>query len=365
MRIHLHGLLAEKGGAARVVDMLARGLAGNGHEVRRTCEIPEGGAAACRPEELGAAADGSDLVHVHGSSDYAGCLNSLAGMRGRVIVTLHDCRPFTAGCPFPLDCREWMSSCGQCPRGYSAPDRGADSVAEALRALDALVVSPSRWMAEPASGAFPGVNVRIIPNGVDWPDALCGKREARRAIGIDPDARLLLFAAHGGVNAEYKSGDRWLELWREAERAVPGSVCVMVGGERSCRKGNLLELPYMAEKSMRMFFRAADIFAYPTRADNHPLAVLEAMSEGAACQAFAAGGLPEQIEEGWTGFLVPEGDWTGYKKKLAALLSSPRRTREVGMNAFAANRKRFSAERMVSDYLSLYFRVCREPVTTS
>jgi glycosyltransferase involved in cell wall biosynthesis len=209
------------------------------------------------------------------------------------------------------------------------------------------------------------VNVRVIPNGVDWPDELCGKREAKRAAGVDPGARLLLFAAHGGADAGYKAGDRWMELWRSAEKSVPGSVGVMAGGDKFSRKGNFLELPYLAEGRMRMFFRAADVFAYPTRADNHPLAVLEAMSEGAACLAFAAGGLPEQIEDGVTGFLVPEGDWAGYKRKLVELLSNPRRTREIGMNAFTAGREKFSSARMVSDYLNVYSRVCGEPATTS
>lgn len=357
MHVHLHGLLEVRGGAAAVARMLAAGLEASGVPVTRGFEIADGGAAAgaaCGPESVHAAAPQDALVHVHGSEDFAACLSGLAERKGRVIVTLHDCKLFTAGCAYPLDCRGWRGSCADCPRGFGQGPDKVNAVKEMIGRLDPLLIAPSRWMADLAARALPGSRIRILPNGVRWPGSLPDKRAAKRAAGLDPEARCVMFAAHGGVRAAYKSGDKWLDIWNELNASVPGVVGFAAGGERFERMGDLLVWPYLEEAALRGLMRAADILAYPARADNHPLIVLEAMSEGTAVLAFAVGGVPEQIADGGTGFLAPEGDWGVFGHKLAELVRRPVSPRRAGRAAFESGRERFSAGRMVRDHLRLY-----------
>ena len=58
-------------------------------------------------------------------------------------------------------------------------------------------------------------------------------------------------------------------------------------------------------------YRAADVVALPTLADNLPNVVIESMACGKPCVAFATGGVPEAVRHLETGYLVRTGDVDG------------------------------------------------------
>jgi len=373
-----HSLLQGQGGAARVADHLAQGLADLGRTCLRTFEAPDdapdvaagivsgvvAGVAAGLGADGGArlleSARAGALLHLHASADWAGLLTALAraGARGRTVLTLHDCRLFTGGCPYPLDCDRLAEGCApSCPRGF--PDAAAHraAVAGALAALAPVCVAPSRWMKELAGRCLPGQAVRIIPNGVPFPDpaaALPSRTEARRAFGIDPAAPVALLAAHGAEAAQYKGGHLWDGLRAAVSARLPGLLWVVAGGGELSAASDLMRLPYLSQDRLALLMRAADLFVYPSLADNHPLVVLEAMAVALPTVAFAVGGVPEEIADGVTGFLVPPGDWQGMAARTAGLLAAPGLLRRVGATARRGGRKRFGLERMVRDYAALY-----------
>ncbi len=97
----------------------------------------------------------------------------------------------------------------------------------------------------------------------------------------------------------------------------------MVGGDVTERDGDLLRWPYVDRTMLDTLLAAADVFVYPTLADNHALVVLEAMTAGVPVCSFRVGGLPEQVEDGVTGALADEGDWGGLAASVAGLLERP------------------------------------------
>lgn len=84
-------------------------------------------------------------------------------------------------------------------------------------------------------------------------------------------------------------------------------------------------------------YRQADVFVHPTREDCFPLVILEAMSAGLPVVASEEGGIPDEVEDGVTGFLFRKGDVAGLAHCLERLLIDASTRRRMG----AAGRERF------------------------
>jgi len=102
--------------------------------------------------------------------------------------------------------------------------------------------------------------------------------------------------------------------------------------------------------------RGADLFLLPSATESFGLAALEAMACGVPVVASAAGGIPEVVEDGKTGFLAPPGDVaTMVDRALRALGNADEHSR-LKRNA-AARALDFSADRVVPRYEALYEEV--------
>ena len=359
--LRIHGLLQSRGGAARVAQTLYQLLPGTGFASYRSFEVRDkpqtdlSREGTCQPRELGASAGKNSLVHIHGTTDWPGLLQGLVGRSGPTVITLHDCGLLTGGCAYPLGCRKWETGCpGSCERGFPDADLVCREIRDLVNALGPVLVSPSRWLAQKAEKVFGGLEVRIIPNGVFYPDALSPKSRARQKVGLNPGARLVLFTACGGPGAAYKSGNRWKDLWERIKAGAPQAIGFMVGGQKYVQARDLVEWPHVDQDTMAIFMRAADVLAYPSLADNHPLTVLEAMAAGLPCVASAVGGIPEQLMDKKNGFLATPGNDKELIQKVLFLLANPVKAKEMGVYAHAFGKTRFSRERMVRDYVNLY-----------
>ena len=91
--------------------------------------------------------------------------------------------------------------------------------------------------------------------------------------------------------------------------------------------------------------RRTDIVLAPSRTDSLPLALIQAMLAGRPVIAADVGGIPELINDGVTGLLVPTEDVTGLVARTEALLDDPPGARRLGGQARAAAVDRFGSER--------------------
>lgn len=98
---------------------------------------------------------------------------------------------------------------------------------------------------------------------------------------------------------------------------------------------------------------AADLFALASDWEGFPLAVLEAMAAGLPVVATCVGCVPEAVDHGRTGLLVPPGDQRMLTEALRTLIENSDRRREMG--AAARDRSQhFSVSRMVAAYDDLF-----------
>jgi glycosyltransferase involved in cell wall biosynthesis len=92
----------------------------------------------------------------------------------------------------------------------------------------------------------------------------------------------------------------------------------------------------------------ADLFCFPTFTEALPLTLLEAMSCGLAVVASRVGGIPDALEHGDGGWLVPPNDVVALAAALREAIQSPARLDEMGRN----NRLRFEANYSLAAFSS-------------
>jgi glycosyltransferase involved in cell wall biosynthesis len=102
---------------------------------------------------------------------------------------------------------------------------------------------------------------------------------------------------------------------------------------------------------------ALDAFVLSSDTEGLPLVVLEAMATGLPVVSTRVGGVPNVIDDGVTGLLVPVGDEAALGAAVAGLAADRARCAAMGAAAREAAVTRYSAERMQRDYLALYARV--------
>jgi Glycosyltransferase len=103
------------------------------------------------------------------------------------------------------------------------------------------------------------------------------------------------------------------------------------------------------------FLRQCDVVVLPSAgAEGLPLSLLEAMSCGKPVVASDTGGIPEIIEPGVTGMLVPARDGRALAEALRGLRETPLKSAEIGRQARRAVEQRFSLSSMLIQIETLY-----------
>ena len=97
-----------------------------------------------------------------------------------------------------------------------------------------------------------------------------------------------------------------------------------------------------------------DAFVMPSLEEGFPIAALDAMAAGVPVIASAVGGVPELIEDGQTGWLVPPRDVDGLASRLRLLLGDPDARVKMGAAGFRRVRDHFNATQMTAKIAHLY-----------
>jgi glycosyltransferase involved in cell wall biosynthesis len=117
------------------------------------------------------------------------------------------------------------------------------------------------------------------------------------------------------------------------------------------------------QKDMTPVWRQMDIAVVPSiEPDAFPRSVIEAMSWGKPVVASATGGIPEAVEDGRTGYLVPPGDAGALAGHICALLASRSRMDQMGQAARLRCEQRFSAGDQAARIAAIYGGVLNIPL---
>jgi glycosyltransferase involved in cell wall biosynthesis len=106
----------------------------------------------------------------------------------------------------------------------------------------------------------------------------------------------------------------------------------------------------MPQAELATWMRRASVFVLPSVSEGLGRVVVEAMASGTPVIGSNVGGIPEMVQDGVTGFLIPPGDETVLAAKLRWMLENPDKTREMGHFARAFAERFFSTKVYINGY---------------
>jgi glycosyltransferase involved in cell wall biosynthesis len=343
---------AERGCRLTVCNLRSRDP---GAELLRSAGVPviETAVPSASPRTLpallrAARASRADLIHAHGYS--AANYGRIAGRLLRIPVVVHEhailrVRPHQY--LFDWATRHWTT-------------RGV-----------AVSSAVARFMVRGRS--VPADRIEIIFNGIDLSRfraaARLSRASARAAFGWPAGVPVI------GSAARFRR-EKGLEVFFEAVRRLaprfPKLLCVMAGdGEdregllrRAAAEGlkDRILFPGFVEDIPR-FMRALTLLVIPSLQEGFPYSALEAMAGGTPVIASRVGGLPELIDDGETGLLVPPGDASALAAGIERLLGDEalrRRLAENAARAAGAYGLNHYVDRMAALYRELVFAIPRK-----
>ncbi|WP_237707675.1 glycosyltransferase [Desulfocurvibacter africanus] len=303
------------------------------------------------------------------------------------VVTMHDEWLVTGHCAYAMDCERFRFGCGNCPDLQAYPPVKRDATGfnwkrkrNILRRAKLHVAAPSRWLLDRLLQAYPpfepqarvvrnGIDLHIFrpANGLDSPSD--NRQDVRAALGLTASDKVVLYMAHGGKdNARKGFGTARQAFLKAAADAGRGTadkhVLLCLGGDIAEERGenwSIRSAGFVSDMAqVARHYQAADVFLHAALQDNYPNTVLEAQACGTPVVATAVGGVPEQIDDGRTGYLVPVGDAEAMAVRLGGLLADEDQRRALGERAARTAQEHHGLERMAREYLDWYAELLDE-----
>jgi glycosyltransferase involved in cell wall biosynthesis len=250
-------------------------------------------------------------------------------------------------------------------QGYDFPTRWyvRPALRWTLRHADALTAITEDCRQHALRAGAPSENIRLVFNGTDLRRFSPDESGDRRAPHFGPN---MIFACR---QLFPRKGIRFLlEAAALLKPQFPDLKVVLAGDgfERPALVQLAQELGigedvtflgWVSNAELPPFYRAAALSVIPSLEEGFGIPAAEAMGCEVAVVASDAGGLPEVVENGVTGLVVPRGDSAALAKAIGSLLADPQRRRQMGQAGRARALRMFDWDRSAEQFEDLYSEV--------
>ena len=213
----------------------------------------------------------------------------------------------------------------------------------------------------------PGAEVRTIFNAVPVPalpegDSIMEREKRLAAWNAAPDKFTLLIAARLAPEKNHRVLLEALEMLRERGRRPQ----VLVAGDGPLRQelellareknllGQVIFCGRIEHARLQELLAVVDAFALPSQHEGLPLALAEAMALQRSVLATPVGGVPDLIQDGVNGLLVPAGDPTALAQGIERLMDDASLRERLGQAAREQVVRSFSAPSVAAQWEAFY-----------
>jgi N-acetyl-alpha-D-glucosaminyl L-malate synthase BshA len=220
------------------------------------------------------------------------------------------------------------------------------------------VTAVSRFLKERAEETF-GITrpIEVVYNFVDANVFSPRRRSLPRL--ASPETRVLM---HASNFREVKNIPAVIQIFAEVRRQLKSKLVLIGDGPEKAPAEQLArdlgierDVLFLGNQDcMEELLPLADVFLLPSRSESFGLVALEAMSAEVPVVASNAGGLPEVIEHGVTGFMHDPDHIAGFVASALRLLGNEKLRRSMGRRARRVAIERFDPGEMVARYIKVY-----------
>lgn len=302
----------------------------------------------------------NSILHIHSIYNFLNsrALKELVEQGHSLILQLHDQRFITGGCHHDLGCEAFKKDCKKCPQVHSVFHH---FVTEEKKAMNWIlgqqrvhVVAPSKYLFQKALSVVPEDRLHLIPNltgGIQTAKSL-QRVEVRERLNLNPSDFVLGFCA-ANIDSPYKNFEYFKILIKELKKIwikeLPKLKIMLVGnGGEEFYDENLIRFSSANGMEIREHLAAMDLLLVPSKADNVPNVIVEALLEGTPVLATRVGGIPDLLDH-LDGNVFLTGDPILDSKIILQYTNFDQRD-----SIKKKSNLRFDQERLINAYMELY-----------
>jgi glycosyltransferase involved in cell wall biosynthesis len=212
------------------------------------------------------------------------------------------------------------------------------------------------------------VNLRVLPNGIPpSPQAGADASAVRAELGLGAETPVVSIVAN--LRPE-KAVHEAVAAFGHVQRALPDAHMLVIGTGPELGRVEAAVTEHGLEGSVSLLgirsdvpdlLAATDVAVLSSAREGCPMALLEYMAFGRAIVATDVGGVPDVIENGVHGLIVPPHDAEAMGAAIVTLLRDPDLGARLGAAARARQRREFTFTAMMSRIEDLYECLARAP----
>lgn len=276
----------------------------------------------------------ADVIYLHWTNFFLNIqgIEMLLKSKKKIVFFMHDMWYMTGGCHYSFDCRNYEEECENC---FLLRNKYSVLAYKQLRVKikvwekynNFVVAAPSIWLTKCAqkSSLFRAHPVFCCPNVINVNKYHpVDKIESRKELGLPLNKKIIVFCSMS-LTDSYKGASY---LFAALSKLDLNEYSIIMIGNSSLehiplRIRNIIHLSGFISNPDELikYYSAGDVFVIPSIAENFPNVVLEAMACGLPVVGFSTGGIKDQIEHKYNGYLVEPKDVDGLCKGICWVLN--------------------------------------------